>query len=148
MEKHVISALVERRARVAGELEKKQLEVMRLKSELASLDSCILMFKSDYKISSIKPKATFGKNPASVPKGTGSRKALDILRESGEAVSASELARRVLERLGRDTGDKAVLMLAKTIHSSFSRQRHPVVKFDRKSWPGKWRLLSASKLGE
>jgi hypothetical protein len=141
VEKHVISALVERRARIDGELKKKQLEVMRLKSELATLDSCILMFKADYKVESIKPKVTFGKNPAGVPKGTGSRKALDVLRESGEALSASELARRVLEAMGRDTGKKAVLMLAKTIHSSFSRQRNPVVKFERKSWPGKWRLL-------
>jgi hypothetical protein len=32
-------------------------------------------------------------------------------------------------------------MLAKTIHSSFSRQKHPVVTYDRTTWPGKWRLL-------
>jgi len=43
--------------------------------------------------------------------------------------------------MGRETSDKAVDMLAKTIHSSFSRQRRPVVEYDRSTWPGKWRLL-------
>jgi hypothetical protein len=141
VEKHVISALVERRARVAGELQKTQLHVMRLKSDLACIDACILMFKADYRIESIKPKITLEKNPAALPKGAGSRNALDVLRESGEPLSAVDLARRVLERMGKGTDDKAISMLANTIHSSFSRQKHPVVTLDRNTWPGKWRLL-------
>ena len=141
VEKHVIAALVERRARVAGELQKTQLHVIRLKSDLACLDACILMFKADYKIESIKPKVTTGKNPAGLGKGVGTRKALDVLRESGEPLSAQDLARRVLEGAGKDQSDKAIEMLAKAIHSSFSRQKRPVVALDRSTWPGKWRLL-------
>jgi len=141
VEKHVISALVERRARVAGELHKTQLHAMRLKSDLACIDACILMFRADYRIESIKPKVTFEKSPADLPKGAGSREALTVLRESGQALSAQELARRVLERMGKEPSAKAVSMLTKTIHSSFSRQKRPVVSLDRSTWPGKWRLL-------
>jgi len=140
-EKHVVTGLVERRARVAGELRKMRLRVMALKADLGAIDSCIRMFKADYEVGTIEAKVTLEKNPASLPKGTGSRKALEVLRRSGEALTAPELARRILVSIGKETSDKAVDMLAKTIHSSFSRQRDPVVEYDRSTWPGKWRLL-------
>jgi len=141
VEKHVVSGLVERRARVDGELRKMRLRVMALKADLSAIDSCIRMFKADYEPATIEAKITNEKNPATLPKGTGSRKALEVLRRSGEALTAPELARRILISMDRETSDKAVDMLAKTIHSSFSRQRHPVVEYDRSTWPGKWRLL-------
>ena len=84
---------------------------------------------------------TFGKSPALLPKGVGSRQALEILRETGAAFTAPELARLVLDRLGKAPSEQAIDMLAKTIHSSFSRQKNPVVEYNRaSSWPGKWRL--------
>jgi hypothetical protein len=44
--------------------------------------------------------------------------------------------------LGREPSEPAISMLARTIHSSFKRQKNPVVTYDRAStWPGKWRLL-------
>lgn len=140
-EKHVVTGLVERRARTAGELKKAELRVEALKADLAAIDACIRMFKADYDVEAIKPKTTFGKSPALLPKGTGSRKALDILRASGEPLSSWDLARRILIGLNKETDDRSVLMLAKTIHSSFSRQKNPVVSLDRATWPGKWRLL-------
>jgi hypothetical protein len=70
-EKHVISALIERRARLAGELREKQLEVKRMQKALASIDLCIRIFKTDYDPGSIAPKVTFEKSPAALPKGVG-----------------------------------------------------------------------------
>jgi hypothetical protein len=70
-EKHVVFALVERRARLAGELRAKQAEVLHLKRALASVDLCISMFKADYQPETILPKITLGKNPAGLPKGAG-----------------------------------------------------------------------------
>lgn len=140
-EKHVVVALVERRARTAGELKKAGLRVEALKADLAAIDACIRMFNADYDIAAIPAKTTNAKNPALLPKGAGSRKALDILRASGDALSSWDLARRILISMGKETDDRAVLMLAKTIHSSLSRQKNPVVALDRATWPGKWRLL-------
>jgi len=86
----------------------------------------------------IAPKVTFGKNPANLKKGAGYRKALEILRDTHQAFTAMELAYLALERLGKEPIEPALSMLAKTIHSSFSRQRNPVVAYDRSSsWPGK-----------
>ena len=140
-EKHVVSGLVERRARVAGEIVQAQMRVVRLRADLAAIDACIRMFKADYDPAAVAPKTTFSKSPARLPKGVGTRKALEVLGNTGEALSAEELARRVLVLLGKELDPKSVNMLAKTIHSSFKRQRDPLVRYDRSTWPGKWRLI-------
>jgi hypothetical protein len=140
-EKHVVFALIERRARLAGELRAKQAEVLHLKRALASVDLCIAMFKDDYQPESVALKVTLSKNPADLPKGAGYRAAMTILRETGAAFTAPELASLALERLGKEPSEPAITMLAKTIHSSFKRQKNPVVIYDRAAtWPGKWRL--------
>jgi hypothetical protein len=88
----------------------------------------------------VKAIAPFGKSPAALPKGTGTRLALDILRETGGAYSAEELATAVLIKAGKEPDPQSVAMLQKSIHSSFSRAKKPVAVYDRGSWPGKWRL--------
>ena len=109
---------------------------MRLRSDLAAIDCCIRMFKADFDPTTIAPKITLGKSPAGLPKGIGTRTALEVLRTTGEALSSEELAYRVLMLLNKDTDAKSVAMLQKTIYSSFSRQRRPVVCLDRSTWPG------------
>jgi hypothetical protein len=117
-------------------------EVRQIKRALEGVDLCIRMFKADYDPSSIMPKVTFDKSPAALPKGVGSRVALEILRETREAFTAPELARLVPERMGKAPSELTISMLAKTIHSTFRRQKNPVVIYDRaSSWPRKWRLL-------
>lgn len=140
-ETHVVSALIEKRARVSGTLVTAQLHVMKIKADLAHIDAVISMFKADYDPTTVDPKTTLKKSPADLPKGAGSRGALDILRETGEALSCPELARRILERMGKEPEPQAVLMLAKTIHSSFARQKNRIVQFDRTTFPGTWRLI-------
>jgi hypothetical protein len=140
-ETHVVSALIEKRARLAGELRAKQAEVSQIRRALAGVDLCIRLFKEGFDPKTIESKVTFKKSPALLPKGAASRQALEILRETGGAFTAPELARLVLECTGREASERAVDMLAKTIHSSFSRQKNPVVVYDRaSSWPGRWRL--------
>jgi hypothetical protein len=143
VEKHVVSGLIEKRARVAGDLHDAQFRVIKLRSDLAAIDCVIRMFKADFDPKTIAPKITFERSPAQLPKGVGTRTALEILRKTGESLSSQELAYRVLVALNKETAPKSVSMLEKTIHSSFSRQRRPVVTLDRATWPGKWRLLPA-----
>jgi hypothetical protein len=59
----------------------------------------------------------------------------EILRETHLMTWGSRL-----EHMGKEPNDNAIL-LTKTIHSSFSRQRNPTVTLDRSTWSGKWRLL-------
>lgn len=137
---HVISALVDKRARLDGEIKARRFQIMRLEAEMAHVDAVIRMFNPSYDISKIATKRSFGKNPAGTRKGAGSREALTVLREAGEPLTASEIARRVLERQNKVASPEAVQMLAATVHSTFSRRRDGAVQLDATTYPGQWRL--------
>lgn len=143
-EMHVIFALKEKRARLAGELQAAQVRVTLLKCDIAAVDSCLRMFGAEVDPETIVPKRTFGKN-IGVPKGAGGRMAVDILRETGGAFDCRELAVQVLVRLRKPAEPEAVTMLAKTIHSTFSRHRTKQVEYDRSIYPGKWRVIQQPK---
>ena len=64
------------------------------------------MFKADFDPATIAPKVTLEKSPAMLPKGVGTRTALEVLRTSGEALSSEELAYRVLVLMNKDTDPK------------------------------------------
>jgi hypothetical protein len=141
-EAHVITALVDKRARIKGEIRSQHIKLMKLKHDLAQVDSVIRMFKAELDPETIAPKVTLGKNPVGIPKGTGSRDALDILRECGQPMTAHEIALAVLNRFGADYDDQAIKMLANTIHSTLYRNKTGEVRFDRTTYPGKWEIAS------
>ncbi len=137
---HVLAALKEKRARLAGELKAAQLRTMALRVDLGCVDQCLRIFGTDIDPKTIAPKVTFGKSPAGLPKGAGTRTALEILRETGTALSAQELAACILQRRDKPLEPRSLDMLAKTIHSNFSRRKDGIVEFTRETYPGKWRL--------
>lgn len=139
-ETHVISALVEKRARLDGEIKARRFQIARLEMEMAHVDAVIRMFKPGYEIDKIATKRSFGKNPAGVPKGAGSRHALSVLREAGEALTANDIAGRVLVKLGKVDTPEARQMLAASIVSTFSRRKDRAVKYDASTHPGRWTL--------
>ena len=141
-ETHVVSALLDKRARIDGEIANRRFQIMRLEVERAALDAVLRMFKADYDPSSVLPKRSFSKNPAGVKKGTGSREALTELRLAGQFLTAGELAERVLARLGKVASPEARGMLANTIVSTFSRRRDGAVVYDASSYPGRWGLAT------
>ncbi len=89
------------RARLAGNCVRSRQRCGSMKKALASIDLCIRMFKTDYDPEFIARKVTLDKNVAVLPKGRGSCKALDILREIGVPLTALELAWLILERMGK-----------------------------------------------
>lgn len=137
---HVISALVNKRARLDGEIKARRYQIMRLEAEMAHVDAVIRMFNPSYDISKIATKRSFGKNPAGTKKGAGSREALTVLREAGEPLTASEIARRVLQKQDKAATPEACQMLAATIHSTFSRRKDGAVIYDASVYPGVWRI--------
>jgi hypothetical protein len=72
---------------------------------------------------------------------------LEILRETGESFTAPELARLVLEGMGKEPSELAISMLAKTIRSSVKATEKPVTVYDGAlTWPGKMTLAAARLL--
>lgn len=140
IESAVLTALKDKRARLAHDLKEAELSVVALRADLASVDACLRIFGSDIDPETIKPKPTCGKSPAGLPKGAGTRTALEILRETGEPMSTPELAACVLQRWGRPMEERSLLMLVKAIQSNFSRRTDGIVEFTRDTYPGRWRL--------
>jgi len=139
-EAHVLTALKEKRARLAGELNAAQLRVMALRTDLGCVDQCLKLFGSEIDPETIPPKVTTGKNPAGLPKGAGSRTALEILRETGIPMTSMELAACILQRHGKPMEPRSLHMLVVTIQANFSRRPDKIVEFCRDTYPGKWRL--------
>lgn len=139
-ETHVLSALKEKRARLAGELAQANMRVIALKTDLASVDRCLKLFHSDVDATEIEAKTSRPRDPLWLPKGAGTRTALEILRETGEAMSSQELAACILQRFGRPIEERTLKKLVATIHSNFCRRKDGAVTFDRSTYPGKWRL--------
>jgi hypothetical protein len=140
IEPAVHSALKDKRARLAHDLKEAELRVIALRTDLASVDACLRIFGSDVDPNTIRPKPTFGKSPAGLPKGAGTRTALEILRETGEPMSTPELAACVLQRYGRPLEARALDMMVKCIQGNFSRRTDGIVEFVRDTYPGRWRL--------
>lgn len=138
VDSHVLSALKEKRARLAGELQVTKLRAIALQCELGSVDDCIRIFRSDIDPATIPARVTLA--PSQLPKGAATRTALDILRETREAMTCPELAACVLQRFERPLTARALHQMVATIHSNFSRRPDQIVEFDRGTYPGKWRL--------
>lgn len=138
-ETHVLSALKEKRARLAGELKAAQLRVIALRVDLGSVDNCLRIFRCEVNPATIPAKVTF--TQSQLPKGAATRTALEILRETGEPMSCPELAACILQRFERPLTAKALHQLVATIHGNFSRRPDRIVEFDRSTYPGKWRLI-------
>ena len=96
---HVIAALKEKRARLAGELKTAEICVVALRTDLASVDACLIIFGLEYDPATIPPKVTLQKQTPWLPARRGTRTALEILRETGEAMSSQELAACILQTL-------------------------------------------------
>jgi hypothetical protein len=139
-EAHVLSALKDKRARLAGELKAAQWRVIALRCDLASVDQCLKVFAAEVDPKALPAKVTNGKSPAGLPKGAGTRTALEILRETGDAMSTPELAASVLQRWGRPLEPRALKMMVAAIQGNFSRRTDGIVEFSRSTYPGKWRL--------
>ncbi len=129
-----------------GEVANRRFQIWRMEGEIRQIDAVIKMFKPGYDVEAILPKVTFRKNPAGTPKGAGGRYAYTVLREAGEPLEGREIARRVLGKLQKPETDKAIDMLAATIHSTFTRRKDGAVAFDASTWPGTWRLTHVTAL--
>jgi len=138
-ESHVLSALKEKRARLAGELHAAQLRVIALKVDLGSVDNCLKIFDQNIEPWTIPAKST-RKPTGWLPKGACTRTALEILRETGEAMSSQELAACILQRYGKPLEARSLTLAVAALHSAFCRRKDGVLEFDRSGYPGKWRI--------
>jgi len=69
---HVISALKDKLARLKGELETGHLRMVALRVEIASVETCLRIFRCEVDPATIQPKITL--TQSQLPKGAGTRR--------------------------------------------------------------------------
>lgn len=109
MSKNVVSGLVRKRRKLAGQIEGTQAMLRQLVIDLDSLDATIRLFDPDIDLEEIKPKPLPPRYHAF--RGEVSRIVLTALRKSDKPMTSRELAKLVISERGLDTGDVALTKL-------------------------------------
>ena len=107
---HVITALVKRRAELAGDIETTHERLHKMILDLDHLDKTLLMFDPDYRIESIKPKA-FRPPEDWSKRGEMTRLILGILRQAAEPMTARDIAYQLIIERALDKDDPRLLRL-------------------------------------
>ena len=105
-ESHVVSALVSKRAEIAGLIARTQQQLGQFRADLAHLDATIRLFAPAMEPEMIPAKRIRQSDPV-FERGGLSRCVLDALRRAGVPIRAPDLVRAVMIDTGLDPADRA-----------------------------------------
>ena len=143
-EPHVISALIAKRAELAGEIQAAEKRAAQLRADLVHIDAALRVFGSSTKPEQIGPKRPYRRREW-FKNGELPRLVLSALRTAERPMSARELATAAMASKGLDTSDAATTdAISDGVRSYLRRQRGRLVeRVGRKDGPGQmglWRL--------
>jgi hypothetical protein len=106
---HIISALREKRALVAGVIEKLERKLEQHRADLTHIDGVLRLFQPEHDPASIKPKRPYARRTRYFARNELSRLVMDTLRAAGGALrTTDDIAGRVIEAKGFDATDAAL----------------------------------------
>ena len=105
-ESHVVSALTNKRAEIAGMIARAQQQLGQFRADLVHLDATIRLFVPAIEPETIPPKRIRQSDLWFEPGGL-SRRVLDALRRAGAPIRAPDLVRAVMIDTGLDPADRA-----------------------------------------
>src|SRR6202022_3730652 len=106
---HIISALREKRAIVAGLIERLERKLEQHRVDLTHIDGVLRLFQPDRDPAEIKPKRTYARRTRYFARNELSRLCMDALRASdGAPMTTDEIAGRVIEVKGFAAADAAL----------------------------------------
>ena len=104
-ESHVVSALVNKRAEIAGIIARTEQQLGQFRSDLVHLDATIRLFAPGMEPKTI-PAKRIRQSDLWFEQGELSRRVLDALRRAGEPIRAPDLVRAVMIDKGLDPADR------------------------------------------
>ena len=106
---HVISALREKRALVAGLIEKLERKLEQHRADLTHIDGVLRLFQPDRDPGEIRPKRVYVRRTRYFARNELSRLCMDALRvASGALLTTEEIAGRIIAAKGFDAADAAL----------------------------------------
>jgi hypothetical protein len=106
-ESHVVSALVDKRAELAGQIVRIEQQLGQFRADLIHIDATIRLFAPTLEPETIKAKVIRRRNDW-FEQGEVKRRVLDTLRRSDQPMAAPGLVRAVMSERGLDPADRAV----------------------------------------
>src|ERR1700680_3857054 len=105
---HVISALREKRALVAGLIEKLERKLEQHRADLTHIDGVLRLFQPERDPGEIKAQRTYVRRTRHFARNDLSRLCMDALRDADGALLTTEaIAGKIIETKGFDGGDAA-----------------------------------------
>jgi hypothetical protein len=105
---HVISALREKRALIAGIIEKLECKLEQHRADLTHIDGVLRLFQPDRDPDDIRPKRTY-RRTRYFARNELARLAMEALRDAhSKPLSIDDIAGRVIEAKGLDAADTAL----------------------------------------
>ena len=121
-ETHVVSALMQKRADIAGQIEHTQTALRQLIIDLDNLDATLRLFEPDIDLEVIRPKPFPPRNAA--VRGNLSRIVFASLRQSSKPLTAQDIAQHVMAERGLNTSDtQLVKLIGKRVGACLRHQR-------------------------
>ena len=101
---HVISALREKRALVAGLIEKLERKLEQHRADLTHIDGVLRLFQPDRDPAEIKPKRTY-RRTRYFARNELARLCMDVLRDAPGLITTDEIAAQVIAAKGFEMAD-------------------------------------------
>jgi hypothetical protein len=105
-ESHVVSALVDKRAELAGQIVRVEQQLGQFRADLVHIDATIRLFAPDLVPETIQPKVIRQRDGWFEPREV-KRRVLDTLRRSAQPMAAPGLVRAVMSERGLDPADRS-----------------------------------------
>ncbi len=121
-ETHVVSALIQKRAELAGKIEHAQTTLRQLIIDLDNLDATLRLFEPDIELDDIKPKPMPPRHAAF--RGEVSRIVFGALRAAPGPLTAQQIAQHVMAERGLNTSDtRLIKLIGKRVGSTLRHYR-------------------------
>jgi hypothetical protein len=139
-ELHVIGALRNKRAELAGTLRQLEQQLVQQRANLAHLDATMRLFDPDIRPNNIRPKQQRARNAWFRP-GECLRLIYDELREAAQPVTTRKLAERIMRiKAIPAADDQRRELVQKTLLGSLNRARQTIARVETAGVVS-WRLI-------
>jgi hypothetical protein len=139
-ELHVIGALRNKRAELAGTLRQLEQQLVQQRANLAHLDATMLLFDPNIRPKDIRPKQRRARN-AWFGQGESLRLIYDALREASQPLTTRELAERIMRAKAIPSADNDCReRVQKTLLASLNRAKQTIARVETAGVVS-WRLI-------
>ena len=139
-EPHVIGALRNKRAELAGVVSQLERQLSRQQADLTHLDATLRLFDPTIRLTEIRPRRQYVRNTW-FRHGECLRLIYDVLREAGQPVTTRDLTERIMQIKAIPAAEARIRYLVqRTLLASLNRAKDTITRTDAGGVVA-WRLI-------